>query len=280
MPELGQLNQLEVLRRSDFGLFLDGQDLGDILLPNRYALEAWGPGDRIEVFLMRDSEDRLLASTQKPFAMVGEFAYLRAVSITRVGAFLDWGLPKDLLVPFREQKIKMQEGRSYLVRIYLDEKSGRIAATTKLDRFLNKTAAHYTAGQAVDLLICDKTDLGYKAIVNGTHWGMLFHDRVFQALERGQPIDGYIQQVRDDGKIDLSLNKPGYQKVPEIADTILAHIKKQGGFMPVTDKNSCEEIYDLFGISKKNYKKAIGALYRARKITLEDGGTSLLDAGE
>jgi predicted RNA-binding protein (virulence factor B family) len=276
MPEIGKLNTLTVIRPSDFGLFLDGGELGEILLPKRYARKAWGAGDCIEVFLMLDSEDRLTATTDKPYAMVDEFACLRVVSTTPVGAFLDWGLPKDLLVPFREQKAKMKEGQSYIVRVYLDSLSNRIVATTKLDRFLDKTPAKYTSGQAVELMICAKTDLGYKAIVNGAHWGVIFYDKVFRPLERGQRMDGFIQQVREDGKIDLALEAPGYGKVPDIADTILAYLKAQGGFMPVTDKNSPEEIQALFGVSKKNYKKAVGALYKARKITFEEGGTRLV----
>ena len=276
MAELGKLDSLEVVRSSDFGLFLDGGELGEILLPRRYVQRQWGPGDTVEVFLMRDSEDRLTAITVKPYAMVGEFAYLRVVSTTPVGAFLDWGLPKDLLVPFREQKVSMQEGRSYVVYVYLDEVSGRIAATAKLDKFLNKTAGSYTAGQAVELLICARTDLGYKAIVNNTHWGMLFHDNVFQPVECGQRINGFIQRVQADGKLDLSLGKPGYDQISEVTDAILAHLEAQGGFMPVTDKSPPQEINALFGVSKKTYKKAVGALYKARKITFENGGTKLV----
>ena len=280
MPDIGKLNQLTVLRSSEFGLFLDGQELGDILLPRRYAPKEWGPGDTVEVFLMRDSEDRLIGTTLKPHAMVDEFASLRVVSCTDIGAFLDWGLPKDLLVPFREQKVSMQEGRFYVVRIYLDQVSGRIAATTKLDKFLDKVPGNFTAGQAVRMLIYGKTDLGYRAIINETHWGMIFYDQVFQPLNGGQRIDGFIQQIREDGKINLSLNKPGYEKVPEISEAILSYIEAQGGFMPITDKNSAQEINSLFGVSKKTYKKAIGALYKARKISIEDGGTRLLKSDD
>ena len=273
MAEIGKLNSLEVVRSSDFGLFLDGGDLGEILLPKRYVQRQWGPGDTVEVFLMRDSEDRLTAITVKPYAMVGEFAYLRVISTTPVGAFLDWGLPKDLLVPFREQTVSMQEGRSYVVYVYLDDVSGRIAASAKLDRFLNRTAGNYAAGQAVELLICARTDLGYKAIVDNTHWGMLFHSNVYQPVECGQRINGFVQRVQADGKLDLSLGKPGYDQIADVSDAILAHLEAQGGFMPLTDKSPPEEINALFGVSKKSYKKAIGALYKARKITFENGGT-------
>ncbi len=275
MVEIGKINSLEILRSTEFGLFLDGEELGDILLPKRYVSKNWSPGDTVEVFIMLDSEDRLTATTQKPLAMVDEFAHLRVVACTGIGAFLDWGLPKDLLVPFREQKIKMGEGQSYMVRIYLDRASNRIAASSKLDKFLDQTEAQFEPNEKVDLLICARTDLGYKAIINGTHWGMIFHNEAFQPLERGRRIDGFIKQIRPDGKIDLALQKPGYEKVTDLTEIILNHIKAQGGFMPVTDKNSPEEILALFGVSKKTYKKAIGALYKKRLIEFSDNGTKL-----
>ncbi|HAS82447.1 MAG TPA: GntR family transcriptional regulator [Verrucomicrobia bacterium] len=276
MTEIGRLNSLKVLRSTEHGLFLDGGPLGDILLPGRYAPRGQKPGDMIEVFLMFDSEDRLIATTLRPHAMVNEFAWLRVISSTDAGTFLDWGLPKDLFVPFREQTVKMLTGRSYMVRIYLDPVSNRIAATARLDRFLDKTPAHYTAGQAVDLLICAKTDLGYKAIVNGTHWGMIFHNKVFRPIACGAQIKGYIQQLREDCKIDLCLDPPGYGRVGDVTEAILAYLETQGGFMPVTDKTPPEEIYALFGISKKTYKQAVGALYKARRIAFEEGGTRRL----
>lgn len=275
MANIGQINRLQVLRSTDFGLILDGGNLGEILLPNRYVPKDWHLDDIIEVFLMIDSEDRLTATTLRPLAMVGEFACLRVASATRIGAFLDWGLPKDLFVPFREQKVEMREGQSYVVRVYLDETSGRIAASAKLDKFLDRVPANYKTGEKVQLLICDKTDLGFKAIVNGRHWGILFYNEVFQPLERGQRMDGFIKQVRSDGKVDLCLQKPGFEKVTDLTDVILNHIKAQGGFMPITDKSPPEEIYRLFGVSKKTYKQAIGALYKKRRITFDDKGTRL-----
>jgi predicted RNA-binding protein (virulence factor B family) len=275
MADIGKTNRLQVLRNTDFGLFLDGGELGDILLPKRYADAGLKPGDTVEVFILLDSEDRLTATTLKPFARVDEFAYLRVVSVTGVGAFLDWGMPKDLLVPFREQKIKMREGESYMVRIYLDRVSGRLAATAKLDKFLDKTDPNYESGEGVDLFICTKTDLGYKAIINGSHWGVVFHNEVFQPLERGQHVAGFIKQVREDGKLDLCLHKPGYEKVTDLTEIILNHLKGRGGFMPITGKSSPEEIQALFGVSKKTYKQAIGALYKKRLIRFEDNGTKL-----
>jgi len=276
MADIGKINTLQIARTSEFGLFLDGEDLGDVLLPKRYVSDGLKPGDTVDVFIMLDSEDRLTATTLKPYAMVDEFACLRVVSVTAIGAFLDWGMPKDLLVPFREQKAKMREGESYLVRIYLDRASGRLAASTKIDRFLDKTEPSYEPGEMVDLMVCAKTDLGYKTIINGAHWGLVFHNEVFSPLMRGQRMNGFIKQVREDGKIDICLHKPGYEKVTDLTDVILDYIKGQGGFMPVTDKNSPEEIYALFGVSKKTYKKAIGALYKKRLVTFENNGTKLV----
>ena len=278
MAEIGKMNTLTVLRSSPHGVFLDGGSLGDILLPARYAARERNPGDEIEVFLMFDSEDRLIATTLRPLAMVGDFAWLRVVSSSGAGTFLDWGLPKDLFVPFREQTVKMLPGRSYMVRIYLDQVSNRICATARLDRFLDQTSGRFTVGQAVELFISARTDLGYKAIVDDTHWGMIFHKNVFRPLACGQRMQGYIQQVREDGKIGLCLTPPGHERISEVADTILAYLADHGGFMPITDKTAPEEIHALFGISKKAYKQAIGALYKARRVTIEAGGTRMLDS--
>ncbi len=276
MVEIGKMNTLEVLRSTEFGLFLDGGTLGDVLLPKRYVSTGLNSGDSIEVFIMLDSEDRLTATTQKPYAMADEFANLRVVSVTGIGAFLDWGLPKDLFVPFREQKLKMHEEQSYMVRIYLDRVSGRLAASSKLDKFLDKTPVEYESGEKVNLHIAAKTDLGYKTIINGTHWGVVFHNEAFLPLERGQRLDGFIKHVRDDGKIDLCLQKPGYEKVTELTDIILQYLERQDGFMPITGKSSPGKIHTLFGVSKKTYKQAIGALYKKRLIEFTDTGTQLV----
>lgn len=270
------MNRLEVIRETEIGLVLNGVNLGEILLPARYVKNDPKPGDMLNVFLMLDSEDRLIATSLKPLGMVNEFAFLKAVSITEIGAFLDWGLPKDLFVPFREQKLPMQEGQSYMVRIYFDEVSGRIAASAKLDRYLDQTPPRYKMDEKVNLQICSKTDLGYKAIINGAHWGMIFYNEVFQPLARGQKLDGYIKEVRYDGNIDLCLQKYEANKVVNLADTILEYIKANGGFMPITDKNPPEDIYRIFSVSKKNYKRAIGALYKRRLITIEKDGTKLV----
>ncbi len=275
MVEVGKFNKLAISRETDFGLIFDGLQLGEILMPNRYVSKDWKIGDKIEVFVYLDSEDRLTATTQRPKAQVGEFALLRCKDNTPIGAFLDWGLPKDLFVPFREQRMKMRKGDSYLVYLYYDKTSERIVASAKLDKYLN-SKRFYKANEEVDLIVWQKSDLGYKFIINNERWGMVFHNEIFQSLERGRKMKGYIKNVRPDGRIDLTLQKQGYEKVSQITDTILEHLKKNGGFMPITSKTPPERINALFGVSKKTYKNAIGALYKKRRITIEDDGVRLV----
>ncbi len=275
MAKIGVFNNLRVIKEVDFGVYLDGGEHDEILLPRRYVPENCKVDDNIRVFIYLDSEDRFIATTETPYAIVGDFALLKVVAVESVGAFLDWGLLKDLLVPFGEQSPTMETGKSYIVKIYVDKQSNRIAATTRLDRYLDNEPGNFHAGQEVELLICSQTDIGYKAIINGTHWGVLYSNEVFQPLKSGQKTKGYIKKVRDDNKIDLSLHKPGYKRVDDITDTILNVLKEQGGFISVTDKSSPEAIYKLFGVSKKTYKKAIGAIYRKRLITIENDGIRL-----
>ena len=276
MAKIGVLNNLRVVKEVDFGVYLDGGEHEEILLPRRYVPENCKVDDNIEVFIYLDSEDRFIATTERPYAMVGDFALLKVVSVDSVGVFLDWGLLKDLMVPFREQSPNMEKGKSYIVRVYVDKKSNRIAATTRLDRYLDNEPGNFHIGQEVELLICNQTDIGYKAIINGTHWGVLYSNEVFQPLRRGQKTEGFIKKVRDDNKIDLSLHKTGYEKVDDVTETILTVLKKKGGFLSVTDKSSPETIYKLFGVSKKTYKKAIGAVYKKKLITIENDGIKLI----
>ncbi len=275
MANIGKLNKLKVAKEVDFGVYLDGEDLGEILLPRRYVPENCRPGDFVEVFIYLDSEDRLVATTDKPYAMVGDFALLKVDSVHSVGAFLDWGLPKDLFVPFKEQKEKMWEGKIYLVRVYLDERTNRIAASSRLHKFIHKGGA-YKEGQEVSLLVCDQTELGYNVAIEGENWGLLYKNEVFQTLECGQKLNGFIKKVRDDGKIDVCLHKPGYEKVEDLSEIILDKIKKEGGFLPLTSKSSPEDIYKLFSTSKKAFKMCIGALYKKRLIAVEDNGIRLV----
>ncbi|GET31231.1 GntR family transcriptional regulator [Prolixibacter bellariivorans] len=275
MNKLGTFQALEVMRLVDFGAYLDGQELGDILLPKRYMPEGCKPGDFLEVFIYLDSEDRIIATTEEPLATAGDFALLKVVSVNQIGAFLDWGLPKDLLVPFSEQKSKMEEGHWYIVYVYVDDESRRMVATTKLDKYLDNVPPEYHAGQEVQLMIHSKTDIGYKAIVNNMHWGMLYQNEVFRPLKSGEQLPGYIKQVREDEKLDVSLQKPGIESAMDLSDRILNMLKEQGGFLAVTDKSSPETIYSFFGESKKNYKRAVGMLYKKRIITIEPDGIRL-----
>jgi predicted RNA-binding protein (virulence factor B family) len=276
MAKIGVLNNLRVVKEVDFGVYLDGGEHEEILLPRRYVPENCKVDDNIRVFIYLDSEDRFIATTESPYAMVGDFALLKVVAVESVGAFLDWGLLKDLLVPYSEQSPTMETGKSYIVKIYVDKKTNRIAATTRLDRYLDNEPGNFHAGQEVELLICSQTDIGYKAIINGTHWGVLYSNEVFQPLKSGQRTKGYIKKIRSDNKIDLSLHKPGYERVDDITDAIINVLKEQGGFISVTDKSSPETIHKLFGVSKKTYKKAIGAIYRKKLITIENDGIKLI----
>jgi len=276
MVEIGKINTLEVVRETDNGLYLDGQELGEILMPHKFITDEVRKLGWADVFVYTDSEDRLVATTESPFAKVGEFAFLKVMETSRFGAFLDWGLPKDLLVPFREQKADMVDGRSYIVYLFVDLVTNRIAASAKIDKYLDNTPPEYEPGDEVELLITEETDMGYKAIVNNEHWGMLYKNQVFQTLEKGQKVTGYINKVRDDDKIDLLLEKPGYEKVDAVSQKILDELKQNRGFMAVTDKTSPEMIQLMFGTSKKNFKKAIGNLYKKRMITFDLDGIRLV----
>ncbi len=276
MVEIGKINTLEVVRETDNGLYLDGQELGEILMPQKFITEEVRNAGWADVFVYSDSEDRLVATTEKPKAMAGDFALLNVVATSKFGAFLDWGLPKDLLVPFREQKATMMEGKSYLVYIFVDMLTKRIAASAKLEKFLDNTPPEYEKGEKVNLHIVEETELGFKAIVNNEHWGMLYKNQVFQTLKPGQKIEGYISKIREDEKIDLLLEKPGYEKVDAISQKILDELKQNNGFMAVSDKTSPDMIKALFNISKKNFKKAIGNLYKKRLIKFESDGISLV----
>lgn len=276
MAEIGKINHLYVIKELDFGIYLDGGDLGEILMPRQYVPEGTQPEDMIDAFIYLDSEDRLVATTLKPKAMVEEFALLEVVSVTQVGAFLDWGLPKDLFVPFREQRQPMEEGKKYLVYVYLDQNSKRIAASSKIEQFLDNIPVDYDEGEEVDLIIVNPTDLGYNAIIDNSHLGVLYKNEVFQELNPGDKVQGFIKKIRTDGKIDLSLVKAGYEKISEFADKIIAQLEKHDGFLPFTDKSSPEDIYKTFKFSKKNFKSALGALYKKRMIVLEENGIRLV----
>ncbi len=274
MIEIGRFNKLKVVKKVEFGVFLDGEEDGEILLPHRSAPENCEVGDELEVFIYRDSEDRLVATTEIPFAQLGEFANLRVKALEKVGAFLDWGLPKDLLLPFSEQTRELRIGQYALVFLYLD-KSDRICGSMRLDRYIDKTPGNYEAEQEVDLIVAARTDLGFKALVNGRHWGMLYSNEVFTSLEIGQRTKGYIKSVRPDGKIDLSLQKFGHKGSDDIGEKILALLKARGGHLEINDKTAADTIYQLFGVSKKKFKMALGGLYKKRIVTIDDSGIRL-----
>lgn len=276
MPvEIGKRQRLRVVKHVPFGIYLDAGELGEILLPGRYVPQGTEPGDEIEVFLYLDSEDIPIATTLEPRAMVGEVACLKVVAVNRVGAFLDWGLPKDLLVPFAEQRVPMAVGRHYCVYIYLDKATQRIAASSKLSKYLSEENDDFTPNQPVDLLICGRSDLGMKAVINGTHLGMIFTGDLLRPLRTGQRVQGYIKAIRDDGRIDLALQPQGKAARDDLDQRILDHLRRQGGRSELTDKSSPEAIYDTFGVSKSNYKKALGRLYKARSITLDKDRVTL-----
>lgn len=276
MISIGKTNTLNVVKIQGADIYLDDGTSGKVLLVDKRP-PACEVGDTLEVFVFVDGEGHLAATTQKPKAEVDEVAWLKVVSLNYYGAFLDWGLPKDLLVPFSEQHHEMEVGRFYLVKIFMDEK-GRIAATTKIDKHLLDESVYFKEGQKVTLVIADKTDLGVKAIVNHSHWGMLYQNELFQPVKKGQKFEGYIKQIRDDLKIDVSLYEPGYGKVESLTDTILARLKAKGGSMRLSDKSPPEAIYAEFGVSKKVFKQAIGALYKQQLISLDKfDGIKLVD---
>lgn len=274
--KLGKYNQLEVVKEVDFGVYLNGDEDGEILLPKRYVPEGTKPGDILNVFIYLDMEERLVATTLQPYVQVGEFACLQVAWVNQFGAFLDWGLMKDLFVPFREQKMKMQKGKRYVVHVHLDEESYRIVASAKVEYYLSTEKPEYQPGQEVNVMVWQRTDLGYKVIVENQFSGMLFHNEVFQPLEAGMHLSAFVKQVRPDGKIDLELQKAGARKVDDFSEVLLQYIKDNDGFTPLNDKTDAEVIYQTFGVSKKTFKKAVGDLYKKRLVVLEEGGIRLV----
>ena len=273
---LGKYNQLEVVKEVDFGVYLNGGDDGEILLPSRYVPEGCRPGDMLNVFIYLDNEERLIATTLQPLVQVGEFACLQVAWVNEYGAFLDWGLMKDLFVPFREQKMKMQKGHRYVIHAHVDEDSYRIMASAKVEKFLSKDMPPYQPGEEVEVMAWQKTDLGYKVIVDNKFSGLVYQKEIFKALEPGMRMPAFVRQVREDGKIDLTLQKDGLQKVGDFSGVLLQYIKEQGGHTPLNDKSAAEDIYDTFGVSKKTFKKAVGDLYKKRLILLVEDGIRLV----
>jgi uncharacterized protein len=280
MAQLGKINQLEIVRRVDFGVYLNGGKLGEILMPKRYVTPQNEIGDIVEVIVYLDGEERYVATTDKPYAQVGDFAYLKVNKIENVGAFCDWGVLKELLVPFSEQKVKMEEGKSYLVYLYVDQLTQRITGTMKIDKYVLKEGHGYKVNDPVDLIIWTQTDIGWKAIVDQKYLGVLYKNEVHQRISNGQKISGFIKKVREDGKIDLTLVKQGFEKFDEITTKILAILDKAGGKLPYTDKSDPDVISRIFGVSKKAFKQSIGQLYKQRVIALTETGIHRVNEGE
>lgn len=273
---IGRTARLQIIREFDFGLFLNGGDLGDILLPRRYVPDRYAIDDWLDVFIYLDSEDTVIATTEKPYAQVGECAYLEVVDTNSVGAFLDWGLQKDLLVPFKEQRVPMERGKSYVVYVF-EDKSGRICGSSKLDYFLSEDAdGHFEKGQAVDLLIASRSPMGYKAVINGTHLGLLHNSELLTPVKTGQQMKGYIRLIRPDDAIDLSLQQQGTAMKDDIAEKILADLRKNNGVSHLTDRSPPEEIFARYQVSKGNYKKVLGQLYKDEKIILTKDSITLV----
>lgn len=281
--QIGRTCQLKVNRQVEFGFYLDGSEqYGEVLLPNgeiRPDIDVH-IGEPLEVFLYLDTQERIVATTHMPLAQVGDFAYLEVAWVNNFGAFLHWGPLKDLFVPFREQKMKMMKGHSYIVHVHLDPETYRIMASAKVEHFLSQDFPPYRTGDQVELLIWQKTDLGLKAIVDGRYGGLLYDTQMFRTLRTGDRVKGYISQVRPDGKLDLSLQCPGQRGVEDFSAQLLRHLQMNGGQTPLGDKSPAEEIYALFGVSKKVFKKAVGDLYRQRLIEISDTGIRLTPQGK
>lgn len=273
---LGEYNHLTVTKQVDFGMYLDGGDEGEILLPSRYVPEGCKPGDKLDVFIYLDNEERPVATTLVPKAKVGDFAFLEVAWVNQYGAFLDWGLMKDLFCPFREQKMKMEKGKGYIVHVHTDDESYRIVASAKVERYLDDTFPKYKKGEEVDLLVWQKTELGFKVIINNRHGGLVYHSQVFKDIHTGDRMKGYIDNVREDGKIDVTLQPTGKRQTKEFGETLLQYLKDNGGTCDLGDKSAAEDIYSRFGVSKKTFKKAVGDLYKQRIITISDNGIKLV----
>ncbi|MEQ9728645.1 S1-like domain-containing RNA-binding protein [Pseudomonas sp. WHRI 8822A] len=278
MAVIGRMNSLQVVKHTDFGLYLDGGADGEILLPKRYIpkdtpseVEDW-----LNVFIYLDSDDKLIATTDKPKVQVGEFASLKVVDINRVGLFLDWGLPKDLLLPHSEEKRPLQIGDYCVVHVFVDKRSRRITATARLDRYLDKLPATYTSGEEVDLLVVEPTDMGFKAIINGKHWGLIHKNEVIGFMRGGIRQPGFIKEMRSDGKISLSLQPVGQQVTDGLGEQILQRLRDSGGVLELSDKSSPERISALFRVSKGNFKKAIGGLYKQGLISIHEERIELI----
>ena len=273
--KLGEYNRLTVVKEVDFGLYLDGGDEGEILLPKRYVPEGAKPGDELDVFIYLDQDERPVATTEHPLCKVGDFACLEVAWVNEYGAFLKWGLMKDLFCPFREQKMRMSIGNSYIVHVHIDEDSYRVMASAKVERYFSEEPPAYRVGQEVDLLVWQKTEMGFKVIIDNKYPGLVYDDQVFRPLRTGNRVKGYISCVRPDGKIDVSLQRNGRRQTLDFAGVLLKYLRENGGRCDLGDKSDAEDIKLRFQVSKKVFKKAVGDLYRKRIIKITDSGIEL-----
>jgi predicted RNA-binding protein (virulence factor B family) len=277
MLNIGQYNQLKVLEMPAHGAILDGGDRGRLLLPQLQCPDALSPGDELDVFIYLDAEGDPVPTTQCPATELGQVAWLEVVDVTGLGAFVDWGLPKDLFIPFGEQQQELSKGGHTLVRVYQDNQ-GRLAGSTRIDHWIKDSSEDLKQGEKVCLVIADQTELGFKAVINHQCWGLLYANELYRRVRKGQTLDGYVKRIREDGKVDLSLDQPGFSKdkIESVTNAILASLNENNGFLALTDKSPPPEIYAAFRVSKKVFKQAIGALYKQRRIALESTGIRLL----
>ncbi|MBI6119718.1 CvfB family protein [Salegentibacter maritimus] len=275
MLRIGENHTLHIVRETEPGLFLTDEEGNEVLLPNKYIPETFEIGEEIEVFVYLDHEERPVATTLEPLVKLDEFAFLKCVETTEFGTFLDWGLEKHLFVPFKEQAYPMKKGGRYLVFCYLDEDTNRLVASSKVHAFLDNSSLTVAPFEEVDLIISNKSDLGYNVIINQLHLGLIYHDDVFQEINVGDEMRGFIKKTRSDGKIDVSLQRPGYRSIEPNAQLILDKLKQNDGYLNLTDKSSPEAIHSQLGISKKSFKRAAGTLYKQRKIEIKDKGLYL-----
>lgn len=276
MTEAGKYHTLKVLREADFGVFLDDGDAG-ILLPKRYVPDGLKPGDEITVFVYHDNDGRLIATTDKPVAVVGEMAGMEVASVTPHGAFLKWGIMKDVFVPVSNMERRMRPGEVRLIKLYIDEQTGRVTGTEKIDKFLSNYKLTVSENDEVDLLVMGKTDIGYKVIVNNKHIGLLHYNEVYSDLEPGDKLKGFVKAIRPGNKIDVSPGVRGYERVKSEEEKIMETLRNNSGYIPFNDKSDPEEIYARFGMSKKTFKMTLGALYKKRLISFTQTGTKLVD---
>lgn len=274
--EIGKMNKLRAVRKTDNGIYLDGSELGEIQLPQSTVDREIKTDEEVDVFIYHDHMARLTASLRKPKVTVGQYAYLKTSSVTEIGAFMEWGLQKDLFVPFSEQNIKFEESGSYLIYVYIDKMTGRITGTSKVNKYLKSGSDDYKAGQEVFVLICNQTEIGYNVIIDDRCWGVIHNSDILGDLHTGIKTKGYIARVREDRKLDVSLSRPGYKKVIELTDIIIEKIRENGGSLDITDKSTSEEIYSQFQVSKKTFKKSLGALYKQRIIVIEENCIKLV----